>query len=365
VSVYKLPDGRFQARWSDPDKRQRAKIFPTKGEAEDHLAQVRVDMRKGTYTAHRAGTVTLRQFATQRWLPHVRTYRRPNTAGTYASHLDNWVLPKLGHMKLGEIKRVHCQAFVDYLGLMGKPPTTTATIFAVLRGALAFAVETEVLSRNPCAGVKLPEIREPGIDPLPAEAVAALAQAITPRYEAAVWLAAGAGLREGEALGLRTGRIDFLRRRIIVAEQLQGGQPAPLKTKKSRRAFPVDDLVLAKITAHMQRWPAGPGGLLITNRLGRPVQRNSFGHCWREAVKAAGLPAGTRFHDLRHFYASALIGAGLSVKVVQYRLGHATARETLETYAHLWPDDDDAGRGMIEGMFASGGVVKAANDHAR
>ena len=78
---------------------------------------------------------------------------------------------------------------------------------------------------------------------------------------------------------------------------------SPLMTRASRRVIPVDDLVLNAATAHMQRWAPGPGQLLITNRLGRPVQRNSFGDCWREAVRAAGLPAGTRFHDLRHYYA--------------------------------------------------------------
>ena len=71
-------------------------------------------------------------------------------------------------------------------------------------------------------------------------------------------------------------------------------------------------------------------------------------------MKAAGLPQGTRFHDLRHFYASALIAAGLNVKVVQSRLGHATATETLDTYGHLFPDDADLGRGAIEAMFDEG-----------
>jgi integrase len=75
-----------------------------------------------------------------------------------------------------------------------------------------------------------------------------------------------------------------------------------------------------------------PWRLLITNWLGRPVQRNSFGFCWREAVKAADLPKGTRFHDLRHFYGSTLIAAGLHPKVIQERLGHATIAETMDTY---------------------------------
>jgi len=62
---------------------------------------------------------------------------------------------------------------------------------------------------------------------------------------------------------------------------------------------------------------------------------------WRPAVAAVdAAPAGTGMHDLRHFYASLLIRHGESVKVVQARLGHATAAETLDTYSHLWPDSD-------------------------
>jgi integrase len=57
-----------------------------------------------------------------------------------------------------------------------------------------------------------------------------------------------------------------------------------------------------------------------------------------------GLPEGFRFHDLRHFYASLLIASGLDVKVVQARLRHASAKTTLDTDGHLWPDSDDTGR---------------------
>jgi integrase len=47
------------------------------------------------------------------------------------------------------------------------------------------------------------------------------------------------------------------------------------------------------------------------------------------------------FHDLRHYYASLLIRHNESVKVVQARLGHSSAAETLDTYSHLWPDSED------------------------
>jgi integrase len=58
-----------------------------------------------------------------------------------------------------------------------------------------------------------------------------------------------------------------------------------------------------------------------------------------------------RLHDFRHFYASLLIVGGESVKVVQARLGHASARETLETYAHLWPDTEDRTRQAVDAIL--------------
>lgn len=68
-------------------------------------------------------------------------------------------------------------------------------------------------------------------------------------------------------------------------------------------------------------------------------------------MKKAGLPKGTRFHDLRHFYASGLIKANLNPKVIQARLGHATIAETMDTYGQLFPDQDDLGRGAIDALL--------------
>ena len=82
---------------------------------------------------------------------------------------------------------------------------------------------------------------------------------------------------------------------------------------------------------------AGPGQAVTSNAAGRFLQRNAFGDCWRAAVKAAGLPKGTRYHDLRHFYASALIAANLNPKVIHARLRQATIAETMDTYGHLFP----------------------------
>jgi site-specific recombinase XerD len=94
--------------------------------------------------------------------------------------------------------------------------------------------------------------------------------------------------------------------------------------------------------------------LLFTNRDGRPRRRQTLGEAWgRYARRAALPPAAKGWHALRHTYASTLIHAGLSVRAVQSRLGHASATETLDTYSHLWPDSDDDTRRAVDAAFAS------------
>ena len=74
----------------------------------------------------------------------------------------------------------------------------------------------------------------------------------------------------------------------------------------------------------------------------------------REArVEIEGLPAGFRFHDLRHYFASLLIASGLDVKTVQARVRHASAKTTLDTYGHLWPDRDESSRAAVAAVYAA------------
>jgi len=57
--------------------------------------------------------------------------------------------------------------------------------------------------------------------------------------------------------------------------------------------------------------------------------------------------------DLRHYLASLLIGSGLDVKVVQHRLRHGSAKTTLDTYGHLWPDSDESARAAVGAVLAA------------
>jgi integrase len=58
-------------------------------------------------------------------------------------------------------------------------------------------------------------------------------------------------------------------------------------------------------------------------------------------------------HMLRHVYASLQIEQGVTPKRLQKLIGHATLKMTLDTYGHLWPDEDaDRARARgVEGMI--------------
>jgi integrase len=51
-------------------------------------------------------------------------------------------------------------------------------------------------------------------------------------------------------------------------------------------------------------------------------------------------------------HVSLLIASGADIKTVQARMRHASARTTLDTYGHLWPDADESTRSAIGAVIA-------------
>ncbi len=110
------------------------------------------------------------------------------------------------------------------------------------------------------------------------------------------------------------------------------------------------------LATHLAAYPAAGDEQVFTGPRGGLVRRQDFNKLWAKARAAAGLPSWVTTHDLRHFFASLLIRAGLSVTVVSARLGHGNATETLGVYSHLWPDDEDRSRDAIESALGHGVV---------
>jgi integrase len=198
---------------------------------------------------------------------------------------------------------------------------------------------------------------------LPAAAqVRALLDAANGHWRAYVAVCAFAGLRLGEASALRVSDVDFLRRTISVARQVQGyGDAAQVRGPKygSERVVYVPAGLTEILSAHVaehrpgddpDRWLFGDGS--------RPVPPGTVGPMWRSLRAKAGCD-GMHLHHLRHFYASGLIAAGCDVVTVQRALGHSSASVTLNTYSHLWPSAEDRTRSAAAGMLAE--VMSAAD----
>lgn len=343
---------RWLAVWTGPDGREHTKAFARKGDAERHGTAMEADRLRGAYIDPRRGTQTVREYAEDKWLPR-QLHLKPGTVTTYRSHLRNHVYPLLGSRRVGEVKRPDVKNFVAAVAAKALAPSTVKTIYSVLQALFMAAADDEVIAVSPCRRIKLPPAPHELVEPLPASAVLALYGAIEGRWKPAVALGAGAGLREGEALGLTVPRVDFLRRKIHVRKQAQRGALVDLKSKTSSRTVPADDWVLETITAHLGAFGRGPQDVIMQSIHGKIAATSTFTDAWRSAVEAAGLPKGTRFHDLRHYYASVLIAENLNPKVIQTRLGHATISETMDTYGHLFPDSEDLGRGAVDKSLAA------------
>jgi integrase len=342
---------RYRVLYRDPSRRQRSRTFARKADADRFARSVEVDKDRGHYLDPDAGRVTFARYLDQ--YRATRTHR-PATVAASASRFDKHVLPVFGNRTMASIQRSDIQGWVAKLELS---PTTVETVYKELAAVFREAVHDSVLLSSPCQRIKLPRIPHGQVVPLRTVEVHQLIAAAPDRYRALLMLLAGCGLRQGEALGLTVDRVDFLRSTVTVDRQIltpATGPPVfgPPKTSASARTIPLPAAVRDELARHLARFGEGPDRLIFTNASGQPIRRSRAADAMRATVKAAGLPATVTMHDLRHYYASLLIAAGQSVKVVQARLGHRSAVETLDTYGHLWPDSEEDTMAAVDAALA-------------
>lgn len=170
----------------------------------------------------------------------------------------------------------------------------------------------------------------------PEELHAFLGLAAENRNHTAWFLTSHTGMRRGEVLGLRWGDVDFDKRRlsvrqavILVAYKLM---IADVKTDAGRRPIDLDERTIAVLRGWRkrqleERMLVGPAAyqdndLVFARPDGTPTNPDAFSQSFDRLVARCELPR-IRLHDLRHSHASILVKAGVPVKVVSERLGHA------------------------------------------
>jgi integrase len=353
ASVQKRPDGRWRARYRDAADKEHARHFARKVDAERWLDEVRSHLLRGSYVDPAAGRVLFADYA-RTWLqaqPH-----RAGTALLYERTLRLHVFPRIGDRPIGSIRRSEIQALVTTSGRT-LAPKTVENHFRLIKAVFSAALEDQLIAVNPCRKIARQPVAASKVVPLTVDQVEKLVASTPAHYKALVITSVGTGLRQGEALGLRAMDVDFLRREVHVRHQLVSvpgvaAHLGPPKTASSLRTVPAPAFVLSALAEHLRLFAPGPFGMIFSNTRGMAVNRQSLHRSLAAAVRAAGLPAGITFHQLRHTYASLLIDGGESVTVVADRMGHMNANETLRTYSHLWPSSDDKTRQVLERAFA-------------
>ena len=368
----------WEAVYRDPEGRQRTRSFTRRLDAQHFLTSTEHSLLSGCYVDP-ADKTTFKAYA-EKW--RAAQVHRRTTSAKVEQILRTHAYPTLGALPLRSILPSHVQAWVrgrsDVLA-----PSTVAVVHGIVASVFKGAVRDRLIASSPCEGSKLPEGDRQPIVPLETPQVLALESALAPRFRALVPLGASAGVRISEATGLTVDRSGLkppsarpmlrIDRQLVVMDN-EAPYLGPPKRKASRREVPLPHVAVEALAAHMAAFPPTPremvcrdvGGkawaetveLVFTTDDGEPIRRNALSRVWRPAVKAAGLPEATTFHDLRHYYTSLLIRHGESVKVVQARLGHATAAETLDTYAHLWPDSEDRTRDAVDSVLGAAASLR-------
>jgi integrase len=151
-----------------------------------------------------------------------------------------------------------------------------------------------------------------------------------------------AGLRSGEARGLRRRDVDLAGERIRVRQQAVGRDLGPLKTASSERDIVLHEALAGELRTHIARTPQSENPLdLLFPHHGRVMQAQLARYHLKRAGTRAGISSVT-LHDLRRTYGSIMIAAGADITFVQNQLGHSSAHITLAHYAALWDQAKNA-----------------------
>jgi integrase len=329
--------GRWQVRYVDPTGRERSKNFGRRVDAERFLHGVETDKAQGRWVDPEAGRIRFGD-----WCPQVQAGRVHLASSTRASDesvIRSLILPVFGPVPLVRIEPAQVRAWVAELVDDGYSPSTIRRAYTLFNMALELAVEEGRISRSPCRRISLPRIVHEERRFLSAGEVAALAEAIHPRYRVLVLTGAYTGLRPGELAALRVGRLDLVRRRLRVEE--------PLKTPAARRTVTYPSFLAAELASQLDSYPSIDGWVFAAPE-GGPIRLDNWRRRhWYPAVDdSVGRPM--RPHDLRHTHAALLIAAGEDPYVISRRLGHASIRTTYDVYGHLFAGRDRQAADRLE-----------------
>lgn len=287
------------------------------------------------------------------------TARSPSTSAGYARVIARHLIPAFGAMPLDAVKPGHVRAMHATMAAAGFAPTTIGLAHAVLRAALNDALRDGLPVDPAVTRVRGPTPRRvERRDPTPAELGAVVIAACNdPEYGEAVALACLTGLRIGELLGLEWADVDLDAGTLRVERQLghEDRVLRDLKTASSRRLIHLGATAAGLLRVRAVRAGARGRGmatdLVFPGPDGGPAMHETVRRAFKKILAAAGVPD-VRFHALRHGHARALRAAGVDLRSIKDRLGHADVGTTSRAYLGVDTALDAEAAARLERLIA-------------
>lgn len=338
----KLPSGRYRGKYRDADGKKRTVPggpFAHKSRAEREAAAFEGKARRNSWGDIDAPKRPWGHWCDE-WWP-TRTVE-PGTLKRDASrrrvHLD----PRWRDVPVGSIRRHDVREWAAAMRRRGVGASTVQRAVHLLSASLAAAVDSEVITANPAARLKLPKGAQATERYLTHEEYETLADEMPTTLDQLIMrLLTNTGLRYGEMAGLHRRRLgDGYLTVAEVWDESDGTIKAYPKGRRTR-VVPVPPWLMELLEAQ----PARPclanhadgkkckGSLVLTTEAGHVLRHSNWSDVWRDAVERADI-GDVRIHDLRHTYASWLIQSGVPLARVGQLMGHVSPATTMK-YAHL------------------------------
>jgi integrase len=275
-----------------------------------------------------AGRETLGEYVTGGWAASHAATLAPKTRLHYASLYDHHLRPFLGSIALRNIDPETVGRWQADRLAAGAGPVAVRQALDLLGSVLEHAFASGRISENPVRRVKKARLpRREEVQPLSPTTIEARRATLGERDAAFLSVLAYAGLRPGEALGLRWS--DIRERTILIQRSISLGEEADTKTRQHRTVRLIASLAADLCSWHTAAGRPGDTQLVFPGKDGQPWTLVAY-QSWRRrafhrATQAAGL-AHARPYDLRHSFASLLLHEGRSVIYVARQLGHDARR---------------------------------------
>lgn len=278
---------------------------------------------------------------------------RENTIRTKDYIVRLKVLPFFGNKKMIDITAADVRCWQNSLIAEGFSPTYLKTINNQLSAIFNYAVKYYDLPKNPCAAAgSMGRGKAEEMSYWTQEEFETFLSFVTDKpvskyaFEVLYWT----GCRIGELLALTLSDYDSEERTLNISKSYQriSGRDVITepKTAKGKRIITLPDFLVNELDEYVSKLY----GMMPSDRLFM-VTKSYLEHEMLRGCELSGVKK-IRLHDLRHSHATLLISKlGAQPNLVAQRLGHEKIQTTLNTYAHLYPNQNRELADKLNNLF--------------